>query len=104
MQKGDDYNNKYHSSIDAGKQIYQKYGIKGVYLGFYPTLLREIVALSIYFSTYEWGMRMLAPEGEDASKTPILGAFLAGGFSGACSWLFSYPIDYIKTVIQSQQI
>lgn len=33
-----------------------------------------------------------------------MGAFLAGGFSGSCSWLFSYPIDYIKTVIQSQQI
>jgi hypothetical protein len=49
-------------------------------------------------------MRMLSPEGEDPTKTHILGAFLAGGISGSASWLFSYPIDYIKTVIQSQQI
>ena len=63
MQRGDDHNNKYHSSVDAGMQIYKKYGIKGLYLGFYPTLMREIVALSVYFSTYELGMRMLSPEG-----------------------------------------
>lgn len=40
MQKGDDNKNKYHGSLDAGVQIYKKYGIKGLYLGFYPTLLR----------------------------------------------------------------
>jgi solute carrier family 25 carnitine/acylcarnitine transporter 20/29 len=33
-----------------------------------------------------------------------LGAFIAGGISGSSSWLLSYPIDYVKTVIQSQQI
>lgn len=40
IQKGDDMKNKYHSSIDAGKIIYHKHGIRGLYLGFYPTLLR----------------------------------------------------------------
>jgi hypothetical protein len=40
MQKGDDHTNKYHGSLDAGKQIFKKYGIKGLYLGFYPTFLR----------------------------------------------------------------
>lgn len=38
VQKGNDH--KYHGSIDAGVKIYRKYGIKGLYLGFYPTLLR----------------------------------------------------------------
>lgn len=33
-----------------------------------------------------------------------MGAFIAGGISGSSSWLLSYPIDYVKTVIQSQQI
>jgi solute carrier family 25 carnitine/acylcarnitine transporter 20/29 len=33
-----------------------------------------------------------------------LGAFIAGGISGSSSWLFTYPIDYVKTVVQSQQI
>lgn len=63
IQKGNDINNKYHSSIDAGISIYKKHGIKGLYLGFYPTLLRENIALSVYFSVYELGMRMLTPDG-----------------------------------------
>jgi Na+-transporting NADH:ubiquinone oxidoreductase subunit NqrF len=38
VQKSNDH--KYHGSIDAGVKIYKKYGIKGLYLGFCPTLLR----------------------------------------------------------------
>lgn len=67
-------------------------------------MLRENIALSVYFSAYELGMRMMTPEGEELSEAPILGAFLAGGVSGCASWLFTYPIDYVKTVIQSQSL
>lgn len=38
VQKSNDH--KYHGSVDAGIKIYKKYGIKGLYLGFCPTLLR----------------------------------------------------------------
>ena len=27
--------------------------------------------------------------------------FFAGGISGCLSWLLTYPLDYIKTIIQS---
>lgn len=47
-------------------------------------------------------MRLLSPENEDPSQAPVFGAFLAGGLAGCSSWLFTYPIDYVKTVIQSQ--
>lgn len=33
------HNTKYKSSIDVGKKILKKYGIKGLYQGFYPTLI-----------------------------------------------------------------
>lgn len=32
--------NKYNGSIDAGKKIYSQYGMRGLYQGFYPTILR----------------------------------------------------------------
>ena len=38
VQKSNDH--KYHGSVDAGIKIFRKYGIKGLYLGFFPTLLR----------------------------------------------------------------
>ena len=102
MQKGK--NQQYHGSIDCGRQIYRNYGIKGLYLGFNVTLLREVLALSEYFTCYEYCMRVFSPDGDDSSKAPIFGSFLAGGIAGSMSWLFSYPIDYVKTVIQSQHL
>lgn len=50
VQKSNDH--KYHGSIDAGVKIYKKYGIKGLYLGFCPTLLRETMAMATYFGIY----------------------------------------------------
>ena len=34
----------------------------------------------------------------------MVASFFLGGFAGAASWFFTYPIDYIKTVIQSQNV
>jgi solute carrier family 25 carnitine/acylcarnitine transporter 20/29 len=31
-------------------------------------------------------------------------SFFGGGLAGSGSWLFTYPIDYIKTVIQSENL
>lgn len=32
--------NKYKESVHAGIEIYKKYGLNGLYQGFYPTILR----------------------------------------------------------------
>jgi hypothetical protein len=50
MQKKD--GSIYKNSIQAGREITKKYGIKGLYLGFFPTILREVIALSFYFGIY----------------------------------------------------
>jgi len=47
-------------------------------------------------------MRLFAPEGEGSLSAPIYAAFLAGGLAGSNSWLFTHPVDYIKTLMQSQ--
>ena len=31
-------------------------------------------------------------------------SFFAGGIAGSASWFFSYPVDYIKTKMQSQNL
>jgi hypothetical protein len=50
-----DNNKNYHGSIDAARSIFREKGMRGIYLGLIPTLLREMTALSIYFGTYELG-------------------------------------------------
>jgi hypothetical protein len=49
-------------------------------------------------------MRLFAPKGEGSSQAPIMAAFLAGGLAGCNSWLFTYPVDYVKTIMQSQHL
>ena len=44
--------NKYRGSIDAGRDIYRRYGLKGLYLGFNSTFAREVLANSVYFYSY----------------------------------------------------
>lgn len=34
----------------------------------------------------------------------MLISFFGGGLAGSGSWLFTYPIDYIKTLIQSDNL
>lgn len=104
MQKEIGTKQIHKSSIDAGRDIYRKFGVKGLYLGFHSTFLREILANAVYFYSYELIMREFAPEGEGSGKAPIMAAFLAGGLAGCNSWLFTYPIDYVKTLMQSQNL
>ena len=56
------------------------------------TMKREIIGCSIYFGTYDYFKQ---------KKVPI---FLAGSFSGWLGWLTTYPIDVVKTRIQSSNI
>jgi len=49
-------------------------------------------------------MRLLDPEKKNSANAPLQAAFFMGGIAGAASWIFSYPIDYVKTLIQSQKI
>jgi len=95
---------KYRGSIDAGKDVFRKFGVKGLYLGFNSTFVREVAALSVYFYSYEYIMRLFANEGQTSYHTPLYYALLAGGVAGSNSWLFTYPIDYVKTVMQSQNL
>ena len=57
--------------------------------GFLPTLCRESIGTSIYFGTYF------------KLKQKTNNVLFSGGLSGFLSWFFTYPIDTIKTRIQS---
>ena len=66
--------------------------------------MREVIAFSLYFWAYERTMRFFASEGQGSGSANIWWALLAGGMSGPISWLLPYPIDYVKTKMQSQNM
>jgi solute carrier family 25 carnitine/acylcarnitine transporter 20/29 len=77
----DIYKIKYQQNILNNNIYYCK--------GLHITILRESIACSIYFSSYYY------------LKDNNIKTYYAGGISGLLSWLFTYPIDTIKTRIQS---
>ena len=53
------------------------------------TIARETIGCSIYFGSYEFLKK---------KEVPII---ISGGFAGLSSWIVTYPIDSIKTRVQS---
>lgn len=73
------------------KQILAKDIYSQPFKGLHLTLLREVPANIIYFGSYNY-MRN--------NKYNVL---TSGGIAGFLSWLITYPIDVIKTRIQSDK-
>jgi solute carrier family 25 carnitine/acylcarnitine transporter 20/29 len=68
-----------------------------LFKGLSATFTREVPGFAIYFSTYE-GLKNHFYKNKEIS---ILSSFIFGGMSGTMAWIFIYPQDRIKTIIQS---
>jgi len=93
---------RYKGVIDCASKIFRQHGIRGVYHGLSATILRDIPAVSLYFGTYEWAKKGLRNEGEKELASWKL--LTAGSLGGLTYWLATYPIDVIKSSIQSDKI
>ena len=58
------------------------------YRGYTSTLIRECIGSSIYFGGYH------------SLNSHEVSPFVSGGISGMASWLFTYPIDVVKTRVK----
>jgi solute carrier family 25 carnitine/acylcarnitine transporter 20/29 len=90
----------YTSSIDVAKRVYREHGLRTTFRGTCATLIRDI-SFGQYFGQYEWMKRQIAGSSESTS-TRSAACAVAGGISGLTTWFITYPIDVLKTRIQSQ--
>lgn len=95
----------YKNDVDCIKQISRNHGMKGVFKGFYITLLREACTFSTYFGAYEYIINNhLMPEGGTKKDIPMLYLFLTGGVCGYFYWAPWYPIDAVKSKLQADSL
>ena len=85
-----------NSQVIAFKDL----NIRFLYKGFTPTFLREIPGFAIYFTTYEYLKYNTFTKYN--KKIDYTMSFIYGGIAGVTSWIFIYPQDKIKTILQSQ--
>jgi solute carrier family 25 carnitine/acylcarnitine transporter 20/29 len=75
---------------------------KFLFKGLSATWTREIPGFAIYFWTYEsLKNHFYVKQNKDIT---IMSSFVFGGIAGSSAWLFIYPQDRIKTIIQSNSV
>jgi len=89
------------SSIQMAKRLVNQGGLsKGLFQGFWITAARDTPAFGIYFVSYEYYRNLFQSWG----MSQVASAFFAGGMAGSNSFLFTHPIDVIKSMRQEQKI
>ncbi|KAL6052491.1 Carrier protein YMC2 [Balamuthia mandrillaris] len=90
---------RYTGAFHCARHIASTYGVKGVYQGLAATVLRNVPAFGSYFAAFELTKRGLTPPDQ---KLPSLSAcFVAGGAAGFAFWGVFFPLDTIKTRMQT---
>jgi Mitochondrial carrier protein len=120
----------YKSPNEATRQILQQHGIRRLYQGFWATCFREVPSFAAYFASYDFikdftndyigtykglthhtatansnnfNIHDKIDNNEAHSLNWVASAF-AGGCAGCLSWTIVYPIDVIKTRIQTSPL
>lgn len=86
-----------YERIKILKQTGQKPKFNTLFKGLGITFTREVPGFAIYFKVYE----ELRNYFYGINAPPIYASFMFGGIAGSMSWVFIYPQDRIKTIIQS---
>lgn len=95
------------------KHIYTQNGLRGFYLGHFPTFLRETGGGAAWFGSYEAVCRMLvaraqavAPAGKTVTQSDLAAPqlMLAGALAGMAYNFILFPADCIKSHMQTQDV
>ena len=97
---------KYSGGLDVVRQLYKEGGIRSVFRGSAMTLARDGPGSAVYFATYEYVKRELTPKdanGKPSGDLSLTAVMVAGGSSGVAMWIPVFPIDTIKSRLQSAE-
>ncbi|KAL4865413.1 hypothetical protein BDV12DRAFT_174677 [Aspergillus spectabilis] len=95
---------KYSGGVDVVRQLYKEGGIRSVFRGSAMTLARDGPGSAAYFAAYEYIKRTLTPKDENGNVTGDLSlpaVLAAGGAAGIAMWIPVFPVDTIKSRLQS---
>lgn len=93
----------YSGPIDCIRQIYREHGIRGIYKGQPITMAREFQGYGAYFFAYEWMVRKSMERSGLTSRAdlPSWEVCLYGAGAGYAMWLTIYPMDAVKSRLQT---
>jgi solute carrier family 25 carnitine/acylcarnitine transporter 20/29 len=94
------------NSWDVARGILRTEGVRGLYFGGVVTALRDSIGYGFYFWTYELSSRFTATSmkdrGMESAGQEAAKVLLCGGLAGVATWASIFPLDVIKTRVQTQ--
>lgn len=100
-----DYRPPYTSVGACVKATIRENGFKGPFQGLGATLLRNTPANAVYLGTFEVLKRAAAQQlGTTTADLPAWTVLSAAGLGGICYWLVIFPVDCIKSAMQTDNI
>ncbi|EPS38480.1 hypothetical protein H072_7774 [Dactylellina haptotyla CBS 200.50] len=90
---------KYANGLDVVRQLYAEGGIRSVFRGSVATLARDGPGSAAYFAAYEYTKKALTPPDSKDLSLPAIVA--AGGAAGIAMWVSIFPVDTVKSRLQS---
>ena len=97
---------RYSGGLDVVRQLYKEGGIRSVYRGSAMTLARDGPGSATYFATYEYVKRKMTPKdvnGNPSGELSLTAVMTAGGAAGVAMWIPVFPVDTIKSRLQSAE-
>lgn len=92
------------SSYATAINVFTKEGIRGLYLGGTITSIRDSFGYAWYFWSYELSKRILLSRQPDPFQEPkATDVLIAGGIAGVVTWASVFPLDVVKTRMQTQE-
>lgn len=96
---------QFSGPVDAIRQIYRLGGVRNIFRGFGPTLIREAHGMGIYFLAAEACIKQdVQINGITRADVPSWRVCVYGGLAGMSMWITSYPIDVLKSRMQTDDI
>ncbi|KAL3426301.1 mitochondrial carrier protein [Phlyctema vagabunda] len=92
------------SSWGITREILRREGVRGLYFGGVVTALRDSIGYGFYFWSYELSTRLMTSQEQDQGSAGGEAAkvLLCGGLAGVVTWASVFPLDVIKTRVQTQ--
>ncbi|KAK4998746.1 hypothetical protein LTR66_002086 [Elasticomyces elasticus] len=91
------------TSFTIAKELWKEGRVRALYWGGGVTSMRDAIGYGFYFWSYELSKKSLSSK-DDTDKQAALKILLCGGLAGVVTWTSIFPLDVIKTRVQTQQL
>ncbi|KAI2486416.1 Mitochondrial carrier protein [Pyrenophora tritici-repentis] len=89
------------TSWTIARDVWRSEGIRGLYYGGGITSVRDAVGYGFYFWSYELSKQAWSSP-NDSDRETAMKVLLCGGLAGVITWASIFPLDVIKTRVQTQ--